>query len=231
MRKTFNFLVCGLFVLIAAVLNVILFLTIPEGRSQENAFWLIWAFTFPVNLIIGIVSLLVANKKAVDSVVRVPMAITIVIAAYAVYVLCGFCFFFYAKAIQMATAIIVEVVITAIYVAVLVFTFFGFKYIERNQKHTKQKVAFIRLLKADVESCLAFANEETAVYIKRLADKVRFSDPMSDDALKDCEREISALVMGLRVRMREGNNATVEQDVKQIESLLDYRNERCKILK
>lgn len=231
MRKTFNFLVSGFLVLLAVILNVILFLTIPAGRSEEGGFWLVWAFTFPINLIIGIASLLVANKKAVDSVVRVPMVMYIILVAYAIYVLGGFCFFFYAKELNVVLAIIFELVVTLIYVSVLVFTFFGFKFIERNQKHTKEKVQFIRLLKADVDSCLAFANENNAVFIKRLSDKVRFSDPMSHSALKECENEISALVMSLRVKMRDGDNATVESDVKKIESLIDYRNERCKILK
>ena len=110
------------------------------------------------------------------------------------------------------------------------FVVLGLGYMARNQRTTKEKVQFIRLLKADVDGLLAYTQDTTGA-IKRLSDKIRFSDPMSHPSLAECESEISARILAFKLKLQDGEEIDIEKEVKKIENLLENRNERCKILK
>ena len=231
MKKSFNLITITSFILISVILNIIIFLTIPEGRASEDGFWFVWAFTFPLNLVIMSLGLLYANKKSTDAVTRVPVVLYITTIAFVVYLVGALVFFMYAPNLNFKAAIVFEAIVTALYLIVIMYTLFGLGYIAKNKKNTKDKILFIKLLKADVDSCLAYADEKGATLINALSEKIRFSDPMSHSSLQECEREISALVFNLRMRMKDGEALDLEKEIKKIENLLEYRNERCKILK
>ena len=98
--------------------------------------------------------------------------------------------------------------------------------IERVEAKVQKKVFYIRSLQVDVE---LLADKETDAEIKvaltQLAEKIRFSDPMSHEQLASLETQITAKVSDLKTVT---NKAEI---VAEILSLLDERNNKCKILK
>lgn len=233
MKKSFGFIALTTFILASIVLNIVVFLTAPEGRTSEGAFWLVWAFTFPLNLLVSIGALVYLMRKSTDAIIHVPITLFVTIAGFAAYVFVAFKYFFYSlTAINMTLAVIVESAMTAVYIVAILVSLFALGYIENNQRVTKEKVLFIRLLKSDVDACIPFVNDPTIVnLLNKLSEKVRFSDPMSHDSLKSCESELTALVSGIQMKARMGANEEIVADIKKAEILLDYRNDRCKILK
>ena len=232
MKKSFGFIALASFVLISIVLNVVVFLTAPEGRIAEGGFWLVWAFTFPLNLLISIGALVYLMRKSTDVIIHVPVTLFITIGFFAIYVWTAFKFFFYAPTLNMTLAIIAEVAITAVYLIAIMVSLFALGYIESNQKITKQKVLFIRLLKSDVDACIPFVKSPEAInQLNKLSEKIRFSDPMSHDSLKSCEDEISKIISGISIKARTGDEEGIEEDIQKASTLLDFRNDRCKLLK
>jgi hypothetical protein len=73
------------------------------------------------------------------------------------------------------------------------------------------------------------ADDESDIEIKaalvQLAEKIRFSDPMSSEKLKDLENRIASKVAELKVT--ENKNEVIAE----INSLMNERNKKCKILK
>ena len=61
--------------------------------------------------------------------------------------------------------------------------------------------------------------------LARLAEKLRFSDPMSDERLADLENRIGARIAELSTA---ADKTTV---IEELNSLLEERNRKCKILK
>ena len=61
--------------------------------------------------------------------------------------------------------------------------------------------------------------------MQALAEKLRYSDPMSDETLAALEREIADKVNVLKT------TADKTQSAAEIALLLDERNKKCKILK
>ena len=236
MKKSFALIALIVFILACVILNVVLFLTIPtmapEGRASEDAFKLVWTFTFPLNLIIWIFGLGYLSRKSTDLIVHYPIMLFVLGGGFAAYVYVGFKSLFYSPNLTMTFAAIVEIAMTAAYIAIILVALFVLRYMGNNQKTTKEKVLFIRLLKADVDACIPLVNSpELKSLLGKLSEKVRFSDPMSHDSLKACEDEISALVVNLQMKARTGEENGLEEDIKKIDMLIDYRNERCKILK
>lgn len=246
MKKSVGFIALAAFVLAAVVLNVVLFLTVPAGRTSEGMFWFIWAFTFPLNLLIAICALFYLMRKSTDLIIHVPIVLTVTVVGFIAYVFAAYKLIYSniikdtvtnvvtgtSAKINSTAAIITEVTITAVYILVILVSLLVLAYIEGNQKLTKKKVLFIRLLKADIEGCVPYVSDPAIVKeLNKLAEKVRFSDPMSHSSLESCESEMTSLVADISMKARTGENEAVLEIINKVNILLDYRNERCKILK
>ena len=95
----------------------------------------------------------------------------------------------------------------------------------------KVKTAFIRLLTADAESLLAYAKtDEAKSAANKVYEAVRYSDPMSSDALAGVEGQIT-------LKFNEFSNAVtsgadnIEALANELVILVGDRNKKCKLLK
>lgn len=104
--------------------------------------------------------------------------------------------------------------------------------VEEIDKKIKGKTFFIKSLTIDVEilkekaSIPEISNELISLY-----DTVRYSDPMSDDALASIESQITLLMSDLSVGVEKADIDVVKKNVKNINVLLCERNKKCKLLK
>ena len=98
--------------------------------------------------------------------------------------------------------------------------------IERVEAKVQKKVFYIRELQADIE--LLADNESDATVktaLTQLAEKIRFSDPMSNEQLADLEDKISTKIEELKT------TSSQLEIITELNSLLDERNKKCKNLK
>jgi hypothetical protein len=72
---------------------------------------------------------------------------------------------------------------------------------------------------------------EIKAEIKKVYEAFRFSDPMSSDALTDVEDRIQNQFNLLQEVVITENTDRVSQVAKDLLSLIDYRNKKCKISK
>lgn len=98
--------------------------------------------------------------------------------------------------------------------------------VARKEEKIQQKTDYLKTLQAEI-SCLEMREQDTDVRaaLRQLAEKIRFSDPMSSDALLALEAQI-------RAKIAELPNAPDKLSlIRETEWLLAERNERCKTLK
>lgn len=238
MKKTARILLLFAFVLVALALNAIVFLTAPAKSLYTPVFWVTWAFAVPWNLVWCIALHLWASKKNGDEVVQMPVAYYLCYFFGGAYITVAcFCIykipFVYPDIVNnIAIPLVVEIVLAVAHILVAGYSIFGTAYILRNERHTKQKVLFIRLLKSDVDGCAASAKTaEARAALEGFADKIRFSDPMSHASLAGIEAELSATVEQIIGKIAEGAEAEAVELVKKGELQLERRNSRCLILK
>ena len=122
--------------------------------------------------------------------------------------------------------IIVCSIILALFVLVAIASQAGAAEITRVEEKIKDKRAFIQFLQIDIEMLTeSEKNAEIKAELKKLAEKVRYSDPMSHETLGDLESRISAKVEEMKTS--ENKKALIGE----IDLLLTERNKKCKILK
>ena len=100
------------------------------------------------------------------------------------------------------------------------------KEIDRVEEKVRKKVFYIKSLQVDIELLAQRESDtDTKEALNKLAQRLRFSDPISSDALTDIESEITERVSELKAA--ENKSAIIHV----LNSLIEQRNKKIKVLK
>ena len=145
---------------------------------------------------------------------------------YLIIQLIAFAVFMIVPTLPVWAAVVVCAVILAISALCVIAGQAGANEINRVEEKIKVKRAFIQFLQTDIEMLAETETDaETKAALKKLAEKVRFSDPMSHEMLGELESRISA-------KVEEMKTATDKKTlIEEIATSLTERNKKCKILK
>ena len=145
---------------------------------------------------------------------------------YAVLQVIVFAVFMFVPTLPAWSAIVVCSVIASVSAVCMISADAGRNEIERVEAKVQKNVFYIRELQADIE-LLADNESDAAVKtaLTQLAEKIRYSDPMSNEQLADLENKISTKVAELKTA------SSKLEIITELNSLLDERNKKCKILK
>ena len=215
--------------LLYALINLIMFLNVDSLRTDSPVFWIAWSFAFPLQLLV--LAYLGFAVKWRSVLVQKPLIYPVVITAALIYLAAGFIFMF--CPIESVKAIVItEAIITVFYAIVLFITKRSADYITGSQAYTKKKVAFLRIIKADVDDMSRFVSDPAlSAALLELSEQIRYSDPMSSPALASYEQRICELIGAASADARRGSYITAASLIKEASMTLDSRNQRCKILK
>lgn len=205
-----------------ALVSIIAF-AVPMAKTAT--FWIAYVFTaaaFAAQIVIWKTAL---GKEALKS-KFLGFPIVHIGIVYAIIQVIAFAVFLFAPTLPTWSAIVVCSIIAGISAVCMISADAGRNEIERVEAKVQKKVFYIRELQVDVELIAAAETDtDTKAALTQLAEKIRFSDPMSNEQLADLENKISAKVLELKT---EANKVEV---ITELTSLLDERNKKCKILK
>lgn len=105
---------------------------------------------------------------------------------------------------------------------------------EINNQDTKLKkdVSLMRGLQSKVNPMASQCDDkEAAVLVQKFADELRYSDPVSGEALAEIEAELSAAVDELQAAIVEGKDDEVKLLCRKASVTLTERNRLCKLNK
>lgn len=128
--------------------------------------------------------------------------------------------------------IILDVLIVAFYAIAIISSKAAADTIENIDKKVKAQTFFIKSLTVDAESLLNQSeSDETKAIAKKVYEAIRYSDPMSNDALSSVESQIT-------IKFNEFSNAVIEDNKPLAESigneliiLVNDRNKKCRLSK
>jgi hypothetical protein len=230
MKKLNKFFVLISLVLVCALLNTIVFLTVDKARLDTSAFWLAWGFATPWNLAMAIGLHLWASKKPDDALIKMPAAYYICATFGGVYLLLG-AIFMYANIEKITLLLILEFIVTVAYLIMTFYVCLAGNHITQSEKETKQKVFFIRMLQSNVASCVPMVNNpDVKAALEELSEKIRYSDPMSHASLAMVEGELASTIDEIASKLATGDE-DVEALIKKAEMQLARRNSQCLMLK
>ena len=123
-------------------------------------------------------------------------------------------------------AIVVCALILGFSAICLIGTETGREEVGRVEETVEKKVFYIKSLQVDIEMLASTETDfDTKAALAKLAEKIRFSDPMSNETLADLEAEITTKVKELKTAENKAEIITV------LDSLITERNKKAKLLK
>lgn len=197
---------------------------VPSEKSES--FWVAYAFSafaFISQIPLWIISF---NKKATLNSNFLSLSVFNIGVIYLAVQLIAFAIFMIFPSIPVWVAALVCSIILVAAILVLVAGYMGINEVSRVETKVKLKRFFIQSLQVDIEMLVESESDESIrSELKKLAERVRFSDPMSSELLAELESRISAKVEKMKV------SESKAELIKEVDLLLTERNKKCKIMK
>ena len=209
--------------IVFALFNVIAFV-IPTEKTAT--FWTTYVFTVVAFALQLLVWKIAFSKKETLKSKFLGIPVIHVGIVYLIIQLIAFSVFMFLPTLPVWLAVIVCTIILALSALCAIAGHAGANEINRVEEKIKVKRAFVQFLQVDIEMLAETETDaETKTALKKLAERVRFSDPMSHEMLGELESRI-------RTKVDEMKSATDKKAlIGEVDILLTERNKKCKILK
>ena len=196
------------------------------SAAKTAAFWISYAFTviaFAAQIIIWKAAL--GRSESLKS-KFLGLPVLHIGIVYLVVQVVALIVFLSIPTLPIWSAVVACAVIAGVSAVCMIASDVGRSEIERVSAKVQEKTFYIRELQADVEMLEEQEqNPEIKISLTKLAEKIRFSDPMSKEVLADVEAEITAKVKELKTAENKAEIITV------LDSLITERNKKAKLLK
>lgn len=213
--------------LILGILFVLVSVIAFAVPSEKNtAFWISYAFTliaFAAQIVIWKSTLgraeSLKSKFLGFPIVHIGMV-------YLVVQVIAFAVFLFIPTLPIWSAVVACTVVAGVSAVCMIASDVGRSEIEQVSAKVQKKTSFIKQLQTEVE---LQADAETDIAVKsaltQLAEKIRYSDPMSDEQIADIENWITEKTAELK------SSTDKVKIINELNSLLNERNKKCRILK
>ncbi|MCR5201796.1 MAG: hypothetical protein K6D02_01695 [Lachnospiraceae bacterium] len=101
--------------------------------------------------------------------------------------------------------------------------------VQETERVTYEKTKKMKSFKLDFDGIVTYAKDpELKNKLEKLAEKVKYSDPVSSDELEEIEAELQSETDALRSLVKSGEVAEASEKADFVTNLLEDRNRRCK---
>lgn len=216
-----------------ALFNVITFV-IPvtvNANKFTPSFWIGYAFITVMFIAQLVCSVIFFKQDNLDKLFLNIPVISLSYTALIVSILVG--------AVAMAVpqisywvGIIVEVLVAGFYAIAIISSKATAEEIERIDTKIKTRTFFIKSLTVDAESLIARAtNDEIKAETKKVYEAIRYSDPMSNDALAGIENQIQNEFNAFADAVKNNDTDLAKSTANDVVILINDRNKKCKLIK
>lgn len=217
-----------IYVILLGVFNLLVFTIF---KTHTNVFWLSYAF-MTVAFVVQIVSMFLAFKPA-----DVETAFFgIPLASFSIYYLCaalvvGTIFMIFQNA-GFTLAMAIQLLILAAFLIVAIISILSRDTVQAISDNVKENIVNHKSILVDVEMlATSCADPELKMAIKKLADTIKYSDPISTAAVELVEQRIMRKISELRVAIDNSQTADALQACKDLEQLYVERNKKLALSK
>ncbi len=214
------------------VYNLILFVLIGNWQMTPS-FWCSYIFVLVAFLMQILVTCLTYGRQGVrprDLFLGYPISRSA--AVYLVVALIAGTVIMLIPSCDVKLAFVIQILILAVEVIFLVSGLIAKDHAEKMEEHESRKVFFVRDLMSDVQGyALSVKDETVKKEMMALAEDLRYSDPMSHEALSSLEQFIAERVAYIGSCVRAGRETEAWQACVLVRNQLKERNMKCKILK
>lgn len=213
--------------------NVLLFV-IAGFNYHGSPFWISYAFMLTAFGSIGVNAVLIKNRnlQPKDFMFSFPMLRHCAIFFVVELILSTVFMLLDSSDVSWILTFVPQCLALAIHVVLIVSCYMAHDTIKEIGNKVKDNTNYIKLLQVDIEMVAQkCTHPETKTAFERLAEDVRYSDPMSNDYLFELEKEITLAISNADLCVNQNDYATAMVLCKRAKMLLEERNKKVKALK
>lgn len=222
------------YVILAALLNLIIFAIFKPGNLANNdlklVFWFSYGFVM-LAFVLQIVSILTGRfESGVESVFFGIPLVSVSLFYFIITTVLSLAFMILVSlgvAVPFMLMLVLECVVLGLYAIAFIISLSHKDVVVEIDKNIKKNVFAIRTLVTDVET-LAEAVEDSQLKAKlnRLAEDIRYSDPMTNDVVAELDLQMKDAIAELEVYVSEQDYSNAEAKIRQAQLLISKRNKR-----
>ena len=228
-NKTKNTVAFGLiYVILLGVFNLLVF---TISKSRNDVFWLSYGF-MTLAFVVQIVSMFMSFKSA-----DVETAFFgIPLASFSVFYLCaelviGALFMIFQMA-SFTLALVIQVLVLAVFLIIAIISLLARDTVQQISDNVKEHVSNLKSVLVDIEMLMdGCTDPELKADLRKLAETVKYSDPISNEAVADVEQRIMRKISELRINIDDNQIADAKQSCADLERLYVERNKKLAISK
>lgn len=221
-----------IFMIGLAAYNVALF-AIAGFEDHTGTFWTSYVFTMVafIAVAVSVWSTRYQNITMRDWLFGYPVIMHCTVYL-TVQVVLSVVFMLFQDDIAWGIAFAVQFLVLAVFAVMVLSCFMSKQAIEGVDNKIRQSTVFIKMLRTDAELAAAQASDPVVrATFNDLAEQARYSDPVSNPALADLERQIAVQLAEAKNYLTNGNDVAAHECGKKAALLLKERNMKCKALK
>lgn len=229
MKKNKNLLLTGLiYAILLAVYNLLVFVIF---KNHTSVFWISYAF-MTLAFVVQVVSMLLSFKKGdvETAFFSIPLASFSVFYFFAE--LCVSVVFMIFQGVGVTIPLVIQILILATFSVIAIIALMARDAVQEIGDNVKQKVVQLKSTKVDIDilvaSCL---DPDLKAKLKRLSETIKYSDPMTTDAIADVEQRIQQKVSELRIYCENSEVEEAKKTCLTLELLYIERNKKLMVSK
>lgn len=228
-NNTKNTVAFGLiYVILLGVFNLLVF---TISKSRNDVFWLSYGF-MTLAFVVQIVSMFLSFKSA-----DVETAFFgIPLASFSVFYLCaelviGALFMIFQMA-SFTLALVIQVLVLAVFLIIAIISLLSRDTVQQISDNVKEHVSNLKSVLVDIEMLMdGCTDPELKASLRKLSETVKYSDPISNEAVADVEQRIMRKISELRINIDDNQIADAKQSCADLERLYVERNKKLAISK
>lgn len=216
------------YVILLGIFNLLVF-TIFKNRS--GVFWISYGF-MTAAFLVQIVSMLLSFRTTdvETAFFGIPLASFSVFYLIAELVI-GVLFMIFRQA-SPVLALVVQLIVLAVFVIIAILSLLARDTVKEMGDNVREKISDLKEVLVDVEMMEeACSDPELKEKLRRLTETIRYSDPISNEAVESVEQRIRRKVSELRVYLDEGQLPEAAQACRDLEMLYVERNKKLAMSK
>lgn len=230
MKKQKNLLLTGLiYAILFGVFNLLVFVIF---KNRTNVFWLSYSF-MTLAFIVQFASLFMSFFKKSD-VETIFFGIPLVSFSvyYLVAELCVGTIFMIFQEVGSTIPLVIQVLILAAFLVVGIIAIMARDAVQEIGDTVKEKVVQLKSVRVDVELLLeSCADPDLKSKLRKLSETIKYSDPMTTEAIADVEQRIQQKVSELRIYCENNEAEEAKKTCSALEMLYVERNKKLMISK
>ncbi len=228
-NKTKNTVAIGLvYVILLGVFNLLVF---TISKSRNDVFWLSYGF-MTLAFVVQIVSMFLSFKTA-----DVETAFFgIPLASFSIYYLCaelaiGALFMIFQQA-SFTLSLVIQVIVLAAFLIIAIISLLARDTVQQISEDIKEHVSNLKSVLVDIEMIMdACTDPELKEKLRKLSETIKYSDPISNEAIADVEQRIMRKISELRINVDDNQIEDAKRSCAELERLYVERNKKLAISK